>query len=530
MNQNNSKDDNHIVVYSSTKKTKTLLLKLLPIVLSIILIPLAAHLYSNPNTLITPLSSGSTFFGLPHSNTKPNKVVFGFIPYWNFKHLNQIPFQHLSHLGVFGIAFDSDGTIQTREQDYTEPGYRAFQLDNFSTLSSLAKASDTKLILVIRGFDNDTIDSIISSPEHTQNFIDNTLAFVQKHEFDGVNLDFEYLGSPEPKTINQFTAFVSTLSQALKKHNSNYHFSLDVFADSSVNQRIWDLPKLHHHLDHLIIMAYDFHRPSSQTAGPIAPLFGTNPELAINRQHEVLRRMVEDEYITQDQADQAKNQELKFATNTIQIKAPHFALYVKDLLTQEYGEQLVERGGLRVTTTLDLDLHESAQASLSAEIDRLEKYKVQNGAAIITKPNTGEILSMIGSTDFFDRENDGQVNVTLRHRQPGSSIKPLNYATAFEIKKATPATMVLDIPTCFDIVGQPLYCPKNYDGSFHGPTHLRFALGNSYNIPAVKVLAINDLETFIATASAMGISTFKNPDNYGLSLTLGVRRATLTSC
>lgn len=258
---------------------------------------------------------------------------------------------------------------------------------------------------------------------------------------------------------------------------------------------------------------------------PAAPTrfspFGTNPELATNRQHEVLRRMVEDDYITESEAEEARNQKLEFTANSIQIKAPHFALYVKDLLTQKYGEQMVERGGLHVTTTLDLELQEAVQASLSAEIARLDRYKVGNGAALITKPNTGEILAMIGSKDYFDLDHDGQVNVTIRPRQPGSSIKPLNYATAFELKKTTPGTMLLDIPTCFDIVGQPLYCPKNYDGSFRGPVQTRFALGNSYNIPAVKTLAINSLETFIATASAMGITTFKNPDNYGLSLTLG---------
>lgn len=115
---------------------------------------------------------------------------------------------------------------------------------------------------------------------------------------------------------------------------------------------------------------------------------------------------------------------------------------------------------------------------------------------------------MVGSKDYFDTKIDGQVNVTLRPRQPGSSIKPINYAIAMENKLITPGTMLLDIPTCFEIIGQPHYCPKNYDNSFHGPVQMRFALGNSYNIPAVKVLAINQLENFIYTARQMGIEIF----------------------
>lgn len=275
----------------------------------------------------------------------------------------------------------------------------------------------------------------------------------------------------------------------------------------------------------------ELHEAALLAGLPAAPTrfspFGVNPELSQQRQAEVLRRMVEEGFISQNQADQAQNKELEFATNTISIKAPHFSLYVKDLLVEKYGLEMVERGGLRVTTTLDLELQEAAQASLSAEIADLERHNVGNGAALVTKPNTGEILTMIGSTNYFNTENDGQVNVTLRHRQPGSSIKPLNYATAFQLKKATPATMVLDVPTCFQIVGQPSYCPKNYDNSFHGPVQMRFALGNSYNIPAVKVLALNSLESFIATSSAMGISTFQDPSNYGLSLTLGGGEVTM---
>jgi penicillin-binding protein 1C len=256
-----------------------------------------------------------------------------------------------------------------------------------------------------------------------------------------------------------------------------------------------------------------------------SPFF--NPESAKARQQEVLRRMVEDGYISQEEADQAAATKLTFAPPATDIKAPHFVFYIKDLLEQKYGLQKVEQGGLRVYTSLDLSLQEYAQSSVSAEIDTLKNFRVGNGAALVTDPRTGEILAMIGSVNYFDSDNDGQVNLTNRLRQPGSSIKPINYVTGLQTKKITPSSMLLDMPTCFRVTGQTPYCPRNYDGGFHGPVQIRYALANSYNIPAVKVLAINSLESMIATASAMGISTFKDPARYGLSLTLGGGEVTM---
>lgn len=253
---------------------------------------------------------------------------------------------------------------------------------------------------------------------------------------------------------------------------------------------------------------------------------GSFPENAKARQLEVLRRMAEDGYITADQRAQAEAEPLNYATGKIDIQAPHFVLYVKDLLIEKYGLKTVEEGGLRVTTTLDLDLQTYAQSTVSAEVDKLKGLRVGNGAALITSPSTGEILSMVGSKDYFDIDSDGNVNLTNRRRQPGSSIKPVNYAGLLG-KGFTPATMLLDIPTCFKVVGQPLYCPKNYDDSFHGPVQLRYSLGNSYNIPAVKTLALNTIEDMIATASAMGIQGWDDPSRYGLSLTLGGGEVTM---
>lgn len=250
--------------------------------------------------------------------------------------------------------------------------------------------------------------------------------------------------------------------------------------------------------------------------------YGNTPELGLERQKEVLRRMVEDKYITQEEADAAMGQELAFAEKRFEIQAPHFVFYVRDRLVETYGQAMVERGGLRVTTTLDLELQETAQASLSAEIADLSRYDVGNGAALVTKPTTGEILAMVGSQDYFDATAEGQINMTVRLRQPGSSMKPLNLATAFQERRADMSTVLLDIPTCFKVLGQADYCPRNYDGTYRGPVTVRQALANSYNIPAVKLGAMNGVDTIIDRTRAMGLTSLStNPDDYGISLALG---------
>lgn len=249
--------------------------------------------------------------------------------------------------------------------------------------------------------------------------------------------------------------------------------------------------------------------------------FSSDPKVSRDRQREVLRRMSEEDFITPLQAKEAASQNIDLALSKTDIQAPHFVFYVSDLLYEKYGAETVEKGGLRVYTTLDLELQKTAQASVSAEIEKLDRYRVSNGAALITKPNTGEILAMVGSKDYFNNEIDGQVNITLSLRQPGSSIKPLMYATTFQEKTLNPGSVILDIPTCFETPGQPPYCPKNYDGSFKGPVTIRRSLGNSLNIPAVKSLSTIGVEKFMEQAQKMGITTWKDPANYGLSLTLG---------
>jgi 1A family penicillin-binding protein len=246
----------------------------------------------------------------------------------------------------------------------------------------------------------------------------------------------------------------------------------------------------------------------------------THPDNAKARQQTVLRRMVEDGYITADEAEKATAEELKFAPAE-KVKAAHFALWVKEQLAEEYGEAVVERGGLRVKTTLDLELQEFAEEAVATEVAKLTKAHVGNGAALVTRPKTGEILAMVGSKDYFAEDEDGKVNIIFAQRQPGSSIKPLNYALAFKDHKITPATAFADVPTCFAVAGQAIYCPRNYDGTYHGLVQARFALGSSYNIPAVRVLALNGLDNFVDFARQMGLTTLQETSNYGLSLTLG---------
>lgn len=248
--------------------------------------------------------------------------------------------------------------------------------------------------------------------------------------------------------------------------------------------------------------------------------FGSHPELAKARQVEVLRAMERQGYITKQQMTDAMHQELKYQRIQSDIKAPHFVFYVKDLLVKKYGQQKVEQGGLNVTTSLDLDLQDYAQATVAAEVAKIKNYHVGNGAALITNPATGEILAMVGSKDYFDTEDDGNVNVTTALRQPGSSIKPINYAVGL-MKGYTAATPFIDKPQCYPQPGSAPYCPKNYDGKFHGIVQMRYALGNSINTAAVQMLKLNGIDAMIATASAMGITTFQDPSRYGLSLTLG---------
>jgi penicillin-binding protein 1C len=263
---------------------------------------------------------------------------------------------------------------------------------------------------------------------------------------------------------------------------------------------------------------------------PAAPTeyspFGTHPEKAFQRQAEVLRRMVEDNYITKAEAEKAFAEPVHFVAPRIAIRAPHFVMYVKDLLEKKYGPRLVEHGGLRVVTSLDVTLQEKAQDIVSQQITGLARLNVGNGAALVTNPKTGEILAMIGSKNYFDVASEGNVNLVTSFRQPGSSIKVVTYALALE-NGFTAASIIDDSPVVYSIPGSVPYAPVNYDSRFHGPTPLRYALANSYNIPAVKLAAKLGVPAIVDKGRMMGIESWTDDSRYGLSITLGAAETTL---
>ena len=243
----------------------------------------------------------------------------------------------------------------------------------------------------------------------------------------------------------------------------------------------------------------------------------------LRRHKDVLRLMVKQGDITQQQADVAASQVAawKFTpprTDAFQT-APHFVVYVRQLLEQQYGTAALYREGLKVYTTISPTMQTVAEQVAREQIAKLKDKHVTNAALVALDAHTGEILAMLGSVDFNDKEIDGQVNVALRPRQPSSSIKPLAYVAAFQ-KGWTPSTLMWDVPVTFTNQYDQTYSPVNYDGQFHGPVTVRSALANSYNLPAVKALDFVGLPAFLDNAKAFGITTLTR-DDYWLALTLG---------
>jgi membrane peptidoglycan carboxypeptidase len=246
------------------------------------------------------------------------------------------------------------------------------------------------------------------------------------------------------------------------------------------------------------------------------------------RTRAVLRAMKDNKHISDEQYEEALTglEDLSFERVMSEIKAPHFVFYVQRELEEMFGEELLMRGGLNVTTTLDWQLQELAQTVVSEEVEAVTRYEISNGAALALNPKTGEILAMVGSRDYFNDDIGGQFNVVVDGlRQPGSAIKPITYLGMLQ-RGFTPATMVMDVPTTFarNEAEKP-YTPRNYDGQFRGPVSLRQSLGSSLNIPAVKSLATVGLEDFLSLAYEMGLETLEpnkaNLQRFGLALTLG---------
>ena len=252
--------------------------------------------------------------------------------------------------------------------------------------------------------------------------------------------------------------------------------------------------------------------------------FGTHPTLWKARQKEVLVRMQQLGFIDKTQEKQAESEQLVFQSQITPLLAPHFVMYIKDLLIQKYGLPLVEKGGLSVTTSLDLPTQQMAQKVVSNEVLHDASLNLTNGAAVVTNPQNGDILAMVGSVDY-NNPDFGAVNIATSLRQPGSSIKVVTYAAALS-HGYTPATIIQDAPVSYTSPWET-YSPVNYDGRFHGNVTLRTSLANSFNIPAVKTLNAIGIPTFVEYGHKMGITHLQSADHYGLSVTLGAAEITM---
>lgn len=258
--------------------------------------------------------------------------------------------------------------------------------------------------------------------------------------------------------------------------------------------------------------------------------YGSNRDELEARKNLALARMRENGFITEEEYSDAKNTEVTFLPRTEgNLKAPHFVMYVREQLAREFGEAALNQQGLRVITTLDYELQKEAERIVRENALRnKEEFNAENAALVAVDPRNGEILTLVGSRDYFDTEIDGNFNVALAKRQPGSAFKPFVYAAAFE-RGYTPATTLFDLPTQFSTTCAPneftsedgCYAPQNYDGEFRGPVSMRNALAQSLNIPAVKTLYLSGVDEAVKLARDAGINTLTNPDRLGLTLVLG---------
>ncbi len=260
--------------------------------------------------------------------------------------------------------------------------------------------------------------------------------------------------------------------------------------------------------------------------------YGQRKEMLIDRKNQVLANMLRFGMITQEEHDTAKAETVVFQPRNLgSIKAAHFVMYLKDQIEKKYGEKKLADGGFKVISTIDYDLQKKGEEIAFEYINKnAKKFKAENGAMVVIDPKTGQILSMIGSRDYFDTDIDGNFNVATAYRQPGSAFKPFVYATAFA-KGFLPQTVLFDTFTEFSASctpsGQPksegvvCYSPVNYEGGFKGPMTIRMALGASRNIPAVKALYLVGVNSVLNTAKALGLSNLDNASKYGLSLALG---------
>lgn len=254
---------------------------------------------------------------------------------------------------------------------------------------------------------------------------------------------------------------------------------------------------------------------------PKAPTtYLNNPDMLETRRNYILGEMQKLGFIDKITLDKAKEEKTPVNIHVSNITAPHFVMDVKATLEDTYGRRTVEEGGLKVLTTLDYNLQQIAEEEVKSGVEaRSSQYGFSNASLVAEDPHTGQILAMVGSKDFFDKTIDGQVNVSTRHRQPGSSFKPIVYTKAFEMGY-TPNTVLWDVTTNFATDVGP-YTPHNYDLKERGPLKIRDALQSSLNIPAVKTVYLVGVENALDFATSLGYDSFSNHANFGLSIVLG---------
>ncbi len=249
--------------------------------------------------------------------------------------------------------------------------------------------------------------------------------------------------------------------------------------------------------------------------------YGNHTDELYNRQKFVLSEMVDMGFVSEQEVEEAKKQNIKFERSISNIKAPHFVLYVKEQLTEKFGERLVEQGGLKVFTSLDIYKQNIAEETINKFAEGNQKnWEASNAALVSLDPKTGEILAMVGSKDFFNEEIDGQVNIALRARQPGSSFKPIVYTAAWQ-QGYFPETVIFDVVTKFKTETGKDYEPHNYDYEEHGPVSLKKALQGSLNISAVKTIYLAGVSNVLDLAEKLGYTTLSDRSRFGLSLVLG---------
>lgn len=251
--------------------------------------------------------------------------------------------------------------------------------------------------------------------------------------------------------------------------------------------------------------------------------FGSHTDRLKVNQEAVLDKMANLGYISQEDARRYKETDVlnKITVKRENINAPHFVMYVKEYLDNKYGAREMEEGGMKIYTTLDWDKQQIAEKAVKEGVENnMEKWNAENAALVAIDSKNGQILAMVGSKDYFDKTIDGQVNVAIRDRQPGSSFKPYVYLTAFT-KGYFPDTIVYDVETDFNKGSEDNYIPQNYDGSFRGPLKMKEALGMSLNVPAVKTLYLAGVKDSIEMAKNLGVNGLNEPERYGLSLVLG---------